>query len=238
MSPRTAANSARPPTVTLLATLSSTAKSVALPADLVAIVDHGIIGLELADVPLPTPNRHELLVRVEAGALNFSDLLMTSVSSPPTGTLGAPYSIDLNSSPQRFLAPCQLSWKRAPIASRRSARLRPDGYPVSRRIRRAREQPLPPAARRSVAWRAAHRRCAGSLGGYRLESLDRAAHPLSRRDRTCLTGQAAPRHLLRGPHTSRATCAAGRAALFDRRWIDRGSHRHGQTHGQGMGRSR
>jgi hypothetical protein len=83
--------------VTLLATLSSTAKSVALPADLVAIVDHGIIGLELADVPLPTPNRHELLVRVEAGALNFSDLLMTSVSSPPTGTLGAPYSIDLNS---------------------------------------------------------------------------------------------------------------------------------------------
>ncbi|MGA7490768.1 MAG: NADPH:quinone oxidoreductase family protein, partial [Xanthobacteraceae bacterium] len=36
----------------------------------------GISGLELADVPRPAPARAEVLVRVEAAALNFSDLLM------------------------------------------------------------------------------------------------------------------------------------------------------------------
>jgi NADPH:quinone reductase len=36
----------------------------------------GIPGLELADVPRPVPGRAEVLVRVEAAALNFSDLLM------------------------------------------------------------------------------------------------------------------------------------------------------------------
>ena len=36
----------------------------------------GIAGLELADVPRPSPGRAEVLVRVEAAALNFSDLLM------------------------------------------------------------------------------------------------------------------------------------------------------------------
>jgi NADPH2:quinone reductase len=36
----------------------------------------GIAGLELADVPRPAPGRAEVLVRVEAAALNFSDLLM------------------------------------------------------------------------------------------------------------------------------------------------------------------
>jgi NADPH2:quinone reductase len=36
----------------------------------------GIAGLELSNVPRPTPGRDEVLVRVEAAALNFSDLLM------------------------------------------------------------------------------------------------------------------------------------------------------------------
>src|SRR5262249_48936647 len=36
----------------------------------------GIGGLALADVPRPAPGRAEVLVRVEAAALNFSDLLM------------------------------------------------------------------------------------------------------------------------------------------------------------------
>src|SRR5436190_23392918 len=36
----------------------------------------GIAGLELADVPRPAPGRAEVLVRVEAASLNFSDLLM------------------------------------------------------------------------------------------------------------------------------------------------------------------
>jgi NADPH:quinone reductase len=36
----------------------------------------GIGGLELVDVPRPVPGRAEALVRVEAAALNFSDLLM------------------------------------------------------------------------------------------------------------------------------------------------------------------
>jgi NADPH2:quinone reductase len=36
----------------------------------------GIAGLELTDVPRPRPGRSEVLVRVEAAALNFSDLLM------------------------------------------------------------------------------------------------------------------------------------------------------------------
>jgi NADPH2:quinone reductase len=36
----------------------------------------GISGLELVDVPRPVPGRAEALVRVEAAALNFSDLLM------------------------------------------------------------------------------------------------------------------------------------------------------------------
>jgi NADPH:quinone reductase len=36
----------------------------------------GIGGLELADIPRPVPGRAEALVRVEAAALNFSDLLM------------------------------------------------------------------------------------------------------------------------------------------------------------------
>jgi NADPH2:quinone reductase len=36
----------------------------------------GIAGLELADVPRPAPGHAEVLVRVEAAALNFSDLLM------------------------------------------------------------------------------------------------------------------------------------------------------------------
>jgi NADPH:quinone reductase len=36
----------------------------------------GIAGLALADIPRPKPSRSEILVRVEAAALNFSDLLM------------------------------------------------------------------------------------------------------------------------------------------------------------------
>jgi NADPH:quinone reductase len=36
----------------------------------------GIAGLELADIPQPRPGRSEVLVRVQAAALNFSDLLM------------------------------------------------------------------------------------------------------------------------------------------------------------------
>jgi NADPH2:quinone reductase len=36
----------------------------------------GITGLELTNVPRPSPNRCEALVRVEIAALNFSDLLM------------------------------------------------------------------------------------------------------------------------------------------------------------------
>ena len=36
----------------------------------------GVDGLSLADIPQPLPGHTELLVRVEAAALNFSDLLM------------------------------------------------------------------------------------------------------------------------------------------------------------------
>ena len=36
----------------------------------------GVASLEIVEIPVPTPNENEILVRVDAAALNFSDLLM------------------------------------------------------------------------------------------------------------------------------------------------------------------